>query len=515
MKYVSKLISIQLSLLMLTACIPMEVFAQDHLSSWELTLKKLVASGAAEEITERYVSQPVFAGQEHGGMRILHNDGSLGWKSKSWFDSHYEPVETPAGWYRYNRPIKAIKLKEDLEYDEGYYCSERFKKGEVVFDAPSISSIGYKPDQWADAIPISKYNEAKFLEEAAPAWTQKELASFLLRGDGKQFGQPDIYAKFARVQAVQAKGGEVVETILKDGMREAKNIAKAGDFIVTNPGGEKYIVTGDKFAKKYEAALDLGEGWFKPKGTPQKFVQINQDMVVMASWGERQVLKKGAYLNVTDLNDIYGVAADEFRGTYKTIRALYQENLKGIRLLAMKVEQKLYKKFPKYSGVFFKRVLANDTDFMIKRLEQQAAKRAERNATKAGAKKVALRAFGGALFGSVLYFGITLATAPDAEGFVPESVKKSDVIKRTAANVKGLSGEQKDMLADIATFMDPNARPLIVRDPELMEKMGVYSAIIQSEEFDVDSAAEFIVDELSAIEAQGAMPAQIKQALKS
>ena len=55
------------------------------------------------------------------------------------------------------------------------------------------------------------------------------------------------YAKFARIQAIEAVGGEVIETILADGTKETSNTANAGDWIVTNPGGEKYIVPAAKF----------------------------------------------------------------------------------------------------------------------------------------------------------------------------------------------------------------------------------------------------------------------------
>lgn len=57
------------------------------------------------------------------------------------------------------------------------------------------------------------------------------------------------YAKFARIQAIEAVGGEVIETILADGTKETSNTANAGDWIVTNPGGEKYIVPAAKFPK--------------------------------------------------------------------------------------------------------------------------------------------------------------------------------------------------------------------------------------------------------------------------
>lgn len=125
------------------------------------------------------------------------------------------------------------------------------------------------------------------------------------------------YVKFARIQALRAQGGEEITTVLADGTEETVNVANAGDFIVTNPGGEQYIVPGEKFTKKYEPDTELGTGWFKPAGGAQTFVKINHNMKIAAPWGEVQVLKKGAYLNVTDPDNIYGVAESEFHDTYK------------------------------------------------------------------------------------------------------------------------------------------------------------------------------------------------------
>ena len=337
-------------------------------------------------------------------------------------------------------------------------------------------------------------------ENTPPLINSEELAHLIESGS---FGRSDMYAKYARIQARQAKAGESIVTVLADGTRETKNVAKAGDWIVTNPGGEQYIVNAENFAKKYEAAMDLGNGWFKPKGKPQKFVKINQDLSIMASWGEKQFLRSGDYLNITNPSDIYGVAAKEFNDTYKSIRVLYEESLKGIQSFFLKVEGKLSQRLPNYSGVFFRKVLANDTNFMIKKLEAQAAKKAEANAAKATGKKIALRVLGATLFGSALYFGITLATAPEIEkGKVTAVTPKSQVIKNTIAKVEGLNEEQKNMITDLSLFMDPNARPLILRDPALLEKMGTYSAVIQSAEFDAENAAEFIADQLVSIEVQ-------------
>lgn len=126
------------------------------------------------------------------------------------------------------------------------------------------------------------------------------------------------FAKFARIQAKEAAGGEEIITVLADGTKETTNIANAGDWIVTNPGGEQYIVPGAKFPKKYEPCTDLGEGWFKPTGGVQKFLELVQDTQFICSWDEEQFISAGGFVNVTDLGDIYGIAKEEFYATYKT-----------------------------------------------------------------------------------------------------------------------------------------------------------------------------------------------------
>lgn len=86
---------------------------------------------------------------------------------------------------------------------------------------------------------------------------------------------------------------------------------------MTNPGGEKYIVPAAKFPKKYEAAPEIGDGWFKPTGGVQKFLELDEDTKFICSWDEEQFIAKGGFVNVSDLSDIYGIARGEFFDTYK------------------------------------------------------------------------------------------------------------------------------------------------------------------------------------------------------
>ncbi len=81
--------------------------------------------------------------------------------------------------------------------------------------------------------------------------------------------------------------GEMVETILADGRIETVNVAKEGDFEITNPGGEKHIVAGEKFPNLYEEVEGM-PGVYRAKGKVRAFPNpFGEEVVVTASWGTR------------------------------------------------------------------------------------------------------------------------------------------------------------------------------------------------------------------------------------
>lgn len=96
-----------------------------------------------------------------------------------------------------------------------------------------------------------------------------------------------VYKKKGTVNAQVAEGGERIETVLADGTKETQNTAEKGDFIITNPGGEKYIVKPETFNKRY--ALSQEDGVYEAKGyckaIPNPF---QEDVKIEASWGETQ-----------------------------------------------------------------------------------------------------------------------------------------------------------------------------------------------------------------------------------
>lgn len=142
-----------------------------------------------------------------------------------------------------------------------------------------------------------------------------------------------VYKKQGEVNATIAKGGEVVVTKLADGSTETRNTANEGDAIITNPGGEQYIIGADKFGKRYEPKMGEDgkpvDGVFSAKGYCKAIDNpFGSPITMMASWGEMQNGARDA--KIADTYEIetrklggepYIIGRAEFMQTYKPAEA--------------------------------------------------------------------------------------------------------------------------------------------------------------------------------------------------
>lgn len=77
----------------------------------------------------------------------------------------------------------------------------------------------------------------------------------------------------------------------------------------------QWIIEDSVFRKKYEIDPE-NPTLFKPKGGPQIFVQIN-DNIILNQWGENIKIAAGGYINITNINDMYGISERDFNDTYQ------------------------------------------------------------------------------------------------------------------------------------------------------------------------------------------------------
>lgn len=131
-----------------------------------------------------------------------------------------------------------------------------------------------------------------------------------------------IFKKQGVVKAHKAELGEEITTTLESGAKETTNKANEGDWIVTNPSGEQYIISEKKFLARYEATNESGvytaKGYCRAIPNPfQKPIEI------MASWGSAQTGDENCM--VADTCDSFGnvdgepylIDYDAFQKTYK------------------------------------------------------------------------------------------------------------------------------------------------------------------------------------------------------
>lgn len=138
-----------------------------------------------------------------------------------------------------------------------------------------------------------------------------------------------VYKKIGEVRATVAAGGEIVVTKLNDGFTETQNKAKPGDMIITNPGGERYILDASKFQKRYEQKLDEHGNAVSGLYTARGFCvaidnPFNAPITMIASWGEYQNGESDAKIadsfdpvSGRSENEPYIIGKNEFSQTYE------------------------------------------------------------------------------------------------------------------------------------------------------------------------------------------------------
>jgi hypothetical protein len=138
----------------------------------------------------------------------------------------------------------------------------------------------------------------------------------------KLAGAP-IYKKTALVHIRPATPGELVVTTLADGSDETENTAGESEVVVTNPSGEKQIVSLEKAVLRYD--LTDTPGLFSAKGMVRAIDNpFDHSISILAPWGSPQRGDAGCKIAALydpsepdSINtDRYLIGKDEFIETY-------------------------------------------------------------------------------------------------------------------------------------------------------------------------------------------------------
>lgn len=126
--------------------------------------------------------------------------------------------------------------------------------------------------------------------------------------------------------SVDSNGNEIQEKIAQIQADPKTNqpgwvvtkVDRQGNIMIDSNGhSNQWIIDDTTFKNKYEID-DENPNLFKPKGGPQIFVQISEN-IILNQWGSDMQIAAGGYINITNINDMYGISQRDFKDTYKFI----------------------------------------------------------------------------------------------------------------------------------------------------------------------------------------------------
>ena len=124
-----------------------------------------------------------------------------------------------------------------------------------------------------------------------------------------------------------SNGNVSVEEVVQEGCLVLTRVNKDGSPVLDAfDRVNRWQIAEDVLRKKYDIGAEITDGMIaKPAGGTQKFLVADKDIALLVPWGENGALvymtvDAGGYINITDLNDIYGIAKEEFESTYEVLR---------------------------------------------------------------------------------------------------------------------------------------------------------------------------------------------------
>lgn len=132
---------------------------------------------------------------------------------------------------------------------------------------------------------------------------------------------PSLFVKATPVNARKAEAGEVIQTYVKNKetgelIPEVEYVAKEGDWVIQNKGGEIYHNSDEEFHRIYGESSE--EGIRIPLAKPRTLIQVPEDVCFPDPWDGSSMfyLQAGGMLNIDNMDCIYGINPQEFNETH-------------------------------------------------------------------------------------------------------------------------------------------------------------------------------------------------------
>lgn len=132
-----------------------------------------------------------------------------------------------------------------------------------------------------------------------------------------------VYKKVGMIKAFQLQTPTVITTTVKQGVETSKQY-NIGDYVVTNPDGERYGMPQENFKKRYIQVNNYHPSVlqeYTPMGKVKGFLYVGDTFNYKAPWGsDAKCWKDGMVVTpypLTESCEIYSIGGEEFGNTYQ------------------------------------------------------------------------------------------------------------------------------------------------------------------------------------------------------
>ena len=235
------------------------------------------------------------------------------------FAALYVPIDEQANnFISVGRPVKAVKTNKNVAFLSPWAQLQVIKAGGYLLDNNQGERYGVPEDVFEKTYQQINDIPMRFIDHSGKHnETRCKLVDLKSSVYSDLFDASPFFIKHSLVYARQASTLEIIETPLD----ATQNTASPGDWIVNNPGERPYIIRASKFFQLYRPLPDT-KGVFLSAGKPIKAVQIHEDVVFFAPWGELQAVKANGWIIQGINQERYGIDSASFSNTYKPVSHL-------------------------------------------------------------------------------------------------------------------------------------------------------------------------------------------------
>jgi len=210
---------------------------------------------------------------------------------------------------------------------------------EIITESDTTSSSNIKNTEVESG--LNEFGDLEMIDESNvdSNYTKVNIQGYVQEGIKNGTMIPITAEKFARIIArrgivgeevvtwsVDENGNSIKEKVANVEVDESTNgagwvvtkVDENGNPIIDKNGFKnEWIISDSTFKKKYEVDNE-SVSIYKPKGGPQTFVEI-KDNIILSQWGFEMKIAKGGYINITNESDMYGISQRDFADTYRVI----------------------------------------------------------------------------------------------------------------------------------------------------------------------------------------------------